>query len=211
MRYTKDHKAETRARIVKNAAVQLREKGAQGIGVADLMKEAGLTHGGFYAHFKSREALMIEALSYAMDRSRERWKDVVDRTPEDDRFEALIRYYITPQHRDNPGHGCTMATLASEATREGPKARKMFLGQLERMIDTLAAQLPGPAKAAREQAIAALATMMGTMLMSRVAGSGDLSAQILDIGRDAALAQAPAKKPVRKASPKTKTKAKTAN
>ncbi len=202
MRYSKDHKAETHARIVKNAAVQLREKGAQGIGVADLMKEAGLTHGGFYAHFKSREALVIEALNYAMDRSRERWGDIVARAPEDERFEALVRAYLTPQHRDNPGHGCTMATLGSEATREGPKARKMFLGQLERMIDTLAAQLPGPAKEAREQAIAALATMMGTILMSRVAGSGELSSQILDIGRDAALAQAPAKKVARKKTAK---------
>lgn len=209
MRYSKDHKAETHARIVKSAAVQLREKGAQGIGVADLMKEAGLTHGGFYAHFKSREALVIEALNYAMDRSRERWGDVVARAPEGEGFEALVRHYVTPAHRDNPGHGCTMATLGSEATREGPKARKMFLGQLERMIDTLAAQLPGPAKETREQAIAALATMMGTILMSRVAGSSELSSQILDIGREAALAQAPAKSSMRKASGKTK--AKTAN
>jgi len=69
MRYSKEHKAETHARIVKKASVRLRERGAHGIGVADLMKEAGLTHGGFYAHFDSREALVVEAFDYAMDRS----------------------------------------------------------------------------------------------------------------------------------------------
>ena len=68
MRYSKEHKLETHARIVKKASVRLREKGAHGIGVADLMKDAGLTHGGFYAHFDSREALVIEAFAYAMDR-----------------------------------------------------------------------------------------------------------------------------------------------
>src|ERR1035438_8108003 len=69
MRYSREHKLETHARIVKRAAVRLREKGAHGVGVADLMKDAGLTHGGFYAHFDSREALVIEAFAYAMDRS----------------------------------------------------------------------------------------------------------------------------------------------
>lgn len=69
MRYSKEHKQETHDRIVRRASVKLREKGAHGIGVADLMKDAGLTHGGFYAHFASREALVIEAFSYAMDRS----------------------------------------------------------------------------------------------------------------------------------------------
>ena len=74
MRYSKEHKQETHARIVRKASVRLREKGAHGIGVADLMKEAGLTHGGFYAHFDSREALVIEAFGYAMDRSMEHWR-----------------------------------------------------------------------------------------------------------------------------------------
>ena len=69
MRYSREHKQDTHDRIVRKASVRLREKGAHGIGVADLMKEAGLTHGGFYAHFDSREALVIEAFSYAMDRS----------------------------------------------------------------------------------------------------------------------------------------------
>ena len=80
MRYSKEHKQETHARIVRKASVRLREKGAHGIGVADLMKEAGLTHGGFYAHFDSREALVIEAFAYAMDRSIEHWRKTAEQT-----------------------------------------------------------------------------------------------------------------------------------
>ena len=86
MRYSKEHKQETHARIVKKASVRLREKGAHGIGVADLMKEAGLTHGGFYAHFDSREALVIEAFAYAMDRSTERWRKIAEETPPEKRL-----------------------------------------------------------------------------------------------------------------------------
>ena len=80
MRYSKEHKLETRARIVKKASMRLRERGAHGIGVADLMKDAGLTHGGFYAHFDSREALVIEAFSHAMDRSTEHWRKLAEQT-----------------------------------------------------------------------------------------------------------------------------------
>ena len=96
MRYSKEHKQETHARIVKKASVRLREKGAHGIGVADLMKEAGLTHGGFYAHFDSREALVIEAFAYAMDRSTERWRKIAEQTPPDKRLATIVESYLTP-------------------------------------------------------------------------------------------------------------------
>jgi len=203
MRYAKDHKAETRARIVKSAAVQLREKGARGVGVADLMKEAGLTHGGFYAHFKSRDALVIEALGQAMDGSRQRWRDAAEQAPEGEKFAALVNQYVTAKHRDDPGGGCTMAALGAEIVREGPKARKLFLAQLERMIAALSAQLPGSPEQAREQAIVALTSMVGSIVLSRVAGNGALSSDILDAGRNAALARGGAKpKPARKARAK---------
>ena len=81
MRYSKDHKAETHARIVRAAAVLLREKGVHGVGVAELMKEAGLTHGGFYAHFASRDALLHEALVAAMERSISHWRKEAETTP----------------------------------------------------------------------------------------------------------------------------------
>ncbi len=188
MRYSREHKLETHARIVKKASVRLREKGAHGIGVADLMKDAGLTHGGFYAHFDSREALVIEAFTHAMDRSTERWRKLAEQTPPEKRLVTIVNSYLTPIHRDDPGHGCAVPALGAEIARESAKTRKVFSGRLEQMIDMLAAQIPDvPRKAARKQATAALATMMGTLVLARVAGSGDFSEEILAAGRDAVL------------------------
>jgi TetR/AcrR family transcriptional repressor of nem operon len=201
MRYSKEHKLETHARIVKKASVRLREKGAHGIGVADLMKEAGLTHGGFYAHFDSREALVIEAFAYAMDRGTERWRKLAEQTPPDQRLASIVDSYLTPLHRDDPGRGCAIPTLGAEIARESPKTRKAFAAKLEQMIDMLAVQIPDvPRKAARKQATAAIATMMGTLVMARVAGSGDFSDEILGAGRDAVLDRATPPKPAAKKS-----------
>jgi TetR/AcrR family transcriptional repressor of nem operon len=186
MRYSKDHKQETHARIVKKASVRLREKGAHGVGVADLMKEVGLTHGGFYAHFDSREALLIEAFGYAMDRSTERWRKLAEQTPPDKRLAAIVEAYLTPAHRDDPGHGCAVPALGAEIARESPKTRKAFAARLEQMIDMLADQIPElPRKVARKQAMASLATMMGTLVLARISGSGEFSEDILDAGRNA--------------------------
>ncbi len=195
MRYSKEHKLETHARIVKKASVRLREKGAHGVGVADLMKEAGLTHGGFYAHFDSREALVIEAFAYAMDRARERWRGLVEATPPEKRLATIVNSYLTPLHRDNPGHGCAVPTLGAEIARESPKTRRAFSAKLEQMVDMLAEQIPDvPRKAARKQAMAAIATMMGTMVLARVAGNGDFSDEILGAGREAVLGRPAAAK-----------------
>ena len=199
MRYSREHKLETHARIVKKASVRLREKGAHGIGVADLMKEAGLTHGGFYAHFDSREALVIEAFAYAMERSTERWRKLAERTAPEKRLATIVESYLTPAHRDDPGHGCAVPTLGAEIARESPKTRKAFAAKLEQMIDMMADQVPElPRKVARQQAIAALSTMAGALVLSRVAGTGEFSEEILGAGREAALsrtAKAPARKP----------------
>jgi TetR/AcrR family transcriptional regulator, transcriptional repressor for nem operon len=188
MRYSKEHKLETHARIVKKASVRLREKGAHGIGVADLMKDAGLTHGGFYAHFDSREALVVEAFSYAMDRSIERWRKLAEQTPPEKRLATIVDSYLTPLHRDDPGRGCAVPALGAEIARESPKTRKAFAAKLEQMIDMIAVQIPAvPRKTARKQAMASLATMLGTMVLARAAGNGEFSDEILAAGRDALL------------------------
>lgn len=191
MRYSREHKLETHARIVKKASVRLRERGAHGIGVADLMKDAGLTHGGFYAHFNSREALVIEAFAHAMDRGTERWRRLAEQTAPGDRLAAIVASYLTQTHRDDPGHGCAIPALGAEIARESPKTRKAFAAKIEQMIDMLAEQIPElPRKAARKQAIATIATMMGSLVLARVAGSGEFSDEILDAGRDAVLDRA---------------------
>ena len=204
MRYSREHKLETHARIVKRASVRLREKGAHGIGVADLMKDAGLTHGGFYAHFDSREGLVVEAFAHAMDRSSECWRKLAEKTPPAQRMAAIVNSYLTPAHRDDPGHGYAIPTLGAEIARESPKTRKAFAAKLEQMIDTLAAQIPDVSrKAARKQATAAIGTMIGTLVMARVAGNGDFSGEILNSGREAVLGRAaPAKRLAKNTAPK---------
>jgi TetR/AcrR family transcriptional repressor of nem operon len=199
MRYSKEHKQETHARIVKKASVRLREKGAHGIGVADLMKEAGLTHGGFYAHFDSREALVIEAFGYAMDRATERWRTLAAETPVEKRLSTIVDSYVSTVHRDDPGRGCAVPTLGAEIARESAKTRKAFSGKLEQLIEVMAEQIPHvPRKVARKQAMGMMATMMGALVMSRVAGNGELSDEILAAGREAAMARAEAAKPAAK-------------
>lgn len=202
MRYSKEHKAETHARIVKKASVRLRERGAHGIGVADLMKEAGLTHGGFYAHFDSREALVVEAFDYAMDRSIARRRQQIAELAPEERLAHLVDTYLSPQHRDNPGHGCAMPALGAEIARESPKTRRAFATKLDDLIGMMAEQYPGDPEATRKQAIAALATMMGTILMSRIAGSGDVSDEFLEVGRDTVLERAAAQPAAKRAAVK---------
>jgi TetR/AcrR family transcriptional repressor of nem operon len=189
MRYSPEHKAETHARIVRKASVRLREKGAHGVGVADLMKEAGLTHGGFYAHFASREALLIEAFGDAMDRSTERWRKVLAELAPEKRLQAVVDHYLAPQHRDDAGHGCAVPALGAEIARESPRIRKAFAAKLETMVDVFTDQIADvPRKVARKRACAMLSVLMGTVVMARIAGTSEFSDDILDAGRDAALA-----------------------
>lgn len=201
MRYSKEHKTQTHARIVKRASVKLRERGAHGIGVADLMKEAGLTHGGFYAHFDSRDALVIEAFTHAMDRSTEHWRRQTETTPAEKRLSTIVNSYLSPLHRDNPGQGCAVPTLGAEIARESSKTRRAFAVRMQQLIEMLAKQFQGvPPKTARKQAMAAMATMMGSLVMARIAGNSELSDEILKSGRDAILDRA--KPPAAKKSAK---------
>ena len=195
MRYSKDHKAETHERIVKNASVRLREGGVASIGVADLMKEAGLTHGGFYAHFASRDALIDEAFVHAMDIAVRRWRKRADSAPKDKALAAIVTGYLTPQHRDDVGNGCALPALGAEVSRTSPKTRKAIAARIEEMVDTIAETMPAQTpKAARREAMGALATMMGTLILARMAGTGEFSDEVLTAGRQFVLnAEATAK------------------
>jgi TetR/AcrR family transcriptional repressor of nem operon len=187
MRYSKDHKAATHAKIVRNASVQLREKGARGVGVADLMKDVGLTHGGFYAHFESRDDLVTEAVAYALAQNAQHWSELIGDKPVEARFPVLAESYLTPKHRDRPGEGCALAALAADVTREGPKTRRVFLNKLDNLVSLLAGvEGRAPAGKTRQKAISSIATMMGTLVLARIAGSGALSEEILEAGKSAA-------------------------
>ncbi len=204
MRVSREQAARNRERIIEQAALLFREHGIDGIGVADLMQSAGLTHGGFYAHFASREALVVEAFVYAMDRSIVAWRKKTEAMPPAERFAAVVEGYLSVAHRDDPGRGCALPALAAEIGRESLRTRRAFAAKFEEMVEMLAAQISdASAEAAREQATAALATMVGTLILARVGGSGKLSDDILAAGRNALLSKAAPLK-VRPKRPATK-------
>ena len=183
MRYVENHRRQTHSRIVENASYGLRQNGAKGLSVVDLMKLAGLTHGGFYHHFDSRAALIGEAIAFAMDQTTERWEKLTNDKANGERFEALIADYLSPRHRDNPKHGCALPALATDVARSSP-SEKQAASKLEKMIDVFVELLPGEApQQARQIATGAIATMVGSIVLSRAVGAGKLSDRILDAGR----------------------------
>jgi TetR/AcrR family transcriptional repressor of nem operon len=187
MRYTKDHKLRTRRHIVEKSSVSLKTYGAQGIGVADLMKLAGMTHGGFYGHFESREQLVQEAFALGMDQTLETWIERFGRIAQAERYDAIIDDYLSARHRDHPGHGCVLPALAADIARAGPQARRAFAVRLQLMISVIAEALPAGcgAPSRRGAAIAVLAEMTGTIALARACGDDGFSDDILAAGRHA--------------------------
>ena len=186
MRYVKGHGLQTRSRIVEEASRGLRQAGVDGISVADLMKRAGLTHGGFYLHFESREALVIEAFTSAMDRTVSQWQEFMKEIPVEQRFDAFVGMYLRQGHRDDRTTGCVLPALGADIARSTPKARRAFARKLDEMIEAVAGFFPQESPMqARQIAISALATLMGSIALARAVGDKDLSDEILGSGRQA--------------------------
>jgi TetR/AcrR family transcriptional repressor of nem operon len=186
MRYLKGHGQQTRCRIVEHASYGLRQRGADGLSVVDLMKLAGLTHGGFYSHFGSREDLVIEAFVFAMNRTVSHWQKLAKETPAEERFDVIVDAYLSPAHRDDRARGCVLPSLGADIARSSPKARRIFARKLDEMIGVIAGLFPGkPPDEARQLATGAMATMMGAIVLARAAGDRHLSAEILESGRQA--------------------------
>lgn len=182
MKVTREQAAQNRERIVEAAAQLFRERGFDGIGVAGLMKEVGLTHGGFYGHFASKEDLIAEASACALKRSLKNWSEFADHVP-DDPLTAIADHYLSSNHRDNAGTGCLLAALGSDVSRQGPAVRRAVTDSIRSALDFLAKLLPDKTKAAkRQKAINAYATLVGTMVMARAVDDPILSQEILDAG-----------------------------
>jgi TetR/AcrR family transcriptional repressor of nem operon len=179
MRVTREQAAENRGRIVDVAAQRFRERGFEGIGVADLMKEAGLTHGGFYGHFGSKEELMAEAYRKALEHSNAEFRKRAKGTR--DPVAEMARQYLTTRHRDNPGRGCAVAALATDVARQGPAVRQAFTEGLRFSLGFLAELMKGrTARAKRRKAIQTYASWIGAMVLARAADEPELSREILE-------------------------------
>ncbi|WPO43963.1 TetR/AcrR family transcriptional regulator [Tardiphaga sp. 42S5] len=191
MRYSKEHKSAVHTRIVKAASALFREKGSRGAGVVDVMKAIGLTHGGFYQHFKSKDVLFIEALTHAMDQSVARWRKAARGPTPTHRLKGVVDAYLTPRHRDNLADGCAVATMGAEIARESGAIHEAYAAKLEEMIGVLSERRPeGENAGVRKHALVALSAMVGALVLARATGKGALSQEILVATREGLSAQA---------------------
>jgi TetR/AcrR family transcriptional regulator, transcriptional repressor for nem operon len=179
MKVSRAEAAQNRERIIETAAKLFRERGFDGIGVAELMKSAGLTHGGFYGNFASKEDLMAQACTRALERSLDAMRQVIERD-DGNALSTIASAYLTPAHRDRPGEGCAMAALGAEAARHGSPVRAAFTQGVRPVVDILTQLVPAKSKRAKhEKALAIYASMVGALVLARAVDDAELSEEIL--------------------------------
>lgn len=189
VRYSKEHKEETRRRILEAAARAYREEGVDGVGIGELMQSIGLTHGGFYAHFDSKDALVAEACDSMRSPLAQRYFEWAEEVGGAEGLRRMIRGYVSRQHRDDPGLGCLMPALAADVSRGAPEVRASFTRSLRRLAAGVARLLPGGRRASVEEpsqpdaipdeALVLVSGMVGAVLLSRAVDDPELSDRIL--------------------------------
>jgi TetR/AcrR family transcriptional regulator, transcriptional repressor for nem operon len=178
VRVTREQAAANRERILEVAGTLFRERGYDGIGVADIMKRAGLTHGGFYGHFASKDDLAAEITARVL--GGDGWLERLGGR-RDPSLADVVRRYLSPRHRDDPGQGCLFAALSADVARQPRSVRRAFTEGLSRRLEMLRTLMPGRSAAAqRRQAVATLASLVGALVLSRAVDDPELSDEILD-------------------------------
>lgn len=184
MRYSESHKEETRKKVVKAAAAAVRAKGPDGVGVAEIMAEAGLTHGGFYAHFPNKEALVAAAIEEAFGQSRRRFARITDGMTRAEALTTFIDAYVSLDHRNNPQWGCPISTLANDLPRQGPLVRSAFDTGVETLIGRISGWLPEEDLVARRGlASSMMAEMAGAVALARAVSDDAMAQDLLDASR----------------------------
>lgn len=180
MRYAETHKSETKRRLVRAAAGAVRAHGPEGVSVAKIMAELGLTHGGFYAHFPNKEALVVAAVSEAFDQGRRRFGRLTGAMDGPQALGAFVDAYVSTAHRDTPDRGCPIAVLCGDLPRQGAAVREAFDAGVAAMIARIAGWLP-PADEARRASLAhsLIAEMAGAVALSRALSDSVLAERLL--------------------------------
>jgi TetR/AcrR family transcriptional repressor of nem operon len=191
MRDTSHRKAETRQRIVAAAADLFRQHGIDGVGVDAIMREAGMTHGGFYLHFPSKEALVGAVSAEQLARSATRWAEIAERQPRAEALERIVIGYLDRRYAVQTDHSCVLPALGSELARR-PESRMALTGSIRAMLGVLARLLPARRRAAPESAaMAALSTMVGAVVLARLSDDPVLAEAILAAAREQTLPRTP--------------------
>lgn len=179
MKVSREQAALNRERIVEVAGKLFRERGYDGIGVADLMKGAGLTHGGFYGHFASKEDLLAEATARGLEAAVERWRRTAEKSPET-ALSKIGRSYLSKTHVEQPALGCSITALGADVARLGPAARHAVTCGARGQIGVLEQLMPGDdAATRRQQALVTYAGMIGAVVLARAVDDPALSAEVL--------------------------------
>ena len=187
MRYSKDHRESTHKKIIDIASRRFRKEGIQAVGIAGLMSDAGLTHGGFYSHFKSKEELAVKAVIQALKETHAFLESHLKKHHGD--FEKLIHAYLHPIHRDSPENGCAIAAIGPELSRRPKESQKMISKKIETFFDLIKRYLPSdfPDEKKQQTAVSIFSLMVGTLQVSRMISDENRKDEILENGIDAAL------------------------
>ena len=180
MRVSKVKAAQNRERILASAARLFREQGISATGVDAITEDAGLTHGGLYSQFGSKEAIAAEAIQFALTRSKRVWQRTLERNPGMRALPAIVDGYLSRAHRDAPGNGCVVAALGTDIARQPRRVRQVFTREIKNDLEFLSRLMPnGGGEDRFEDAIVAFASMAGALILARAVNDEELSDLIL--------------------------------
>ena len=180
MRVSKEKAAQNRERILTSAARLFREHGIAATGVDSITEDAGLTHGGLYSHFGSKEAIAAEAIRVALARGKRVWQRAMERNPGKRALPAIVDGYLSRAHRDSPGNGCVVAALGTDIARQPRRVREAFTREIKEDLEFLSQLMPNVDHSrSYEDAIVAFASMAGALILARAVNDEQLSDLIL--------------------------------
>ena len=189
MRYEPDHKASTHRRIVRNASRQLRAKGLNGPAVTTLMKVSGLTHGGFYRHFGSRDDLVVEAIEQSLQELRDTLIAAANEAEPGEEWKAMIKTYLTLERCDRPEEGCPIAALAPDMSRTRPRLKQRISSAILKLRQELLPFMPGRSDEEKSaDFVAIFSSMVGAIAIARTMPDRIMRQNILNSVRDRLLA-----------------------
>jgi TetR/AcrR family transcriptional repressor of nem operon len=185
MRYRPEHRAEIHRKIVRDAARRVRAEGLTGAAVSAIMRDAGLTHGGFYKHFKSKDELVVESLREAFREIADRLAQVGEQAQPGTAWKAIVKAYLSPEHCDHAELGCPLAALAPELARADKAMKAQILGELTKYKGRMLPFMPGRRAADKERAFEAIiSTMLGAIAIARILPDQAARARVLGSARD---------------------------
>ena len=185
MRYRPEHKAEIRQKIVSDASRRVRAEGLTGAAVSAVMRDAGLTHGGFYKHFESKDELLLESLGEAFREMAECLARAAEESRPGTAWKTVVKAYLSPEHCDHPESGCPLAALAPELARANPAMKVQILGELTKYKDRMIPFMPGRRVADRERNFVAIfSTMVGAISIARILPDRAARAMVLATAQD---------------------------